>query len=58
MPWFAQARDAADGRLTLQNGQLALEWDVAASTPTMEAVVHMHQRLARATEGMALTPLT
>jgi cholesterol oxidase len=58
MPWFAQARDAADGRLTLQDGKLALEWDVAASTPTMEAVVHMHQRLARATAGMALTPLT
>jgi cholesterol oxidase len=58
MPWFAQARDAADGRLTLKDGRLDLEWDVAASTPTVEAVVHMHQRLARATEGMALTPLT
>ncbi len=58
MPWFAQARDAADGRLSLANGRLALAWDVAASTETMEAVVHMHQRLARATDGMALTPLT
>jgi cholesterol oxidase len=58
MPWFAQARDAADGVLSLRDGRLYLEWDVAKSTPTMEAVVHMHQRLARATDGMALTPLT
>jgi cholesterol oxidase len=58
MPWFAQARDAADGTLSLQNGRLALAWDVAASEQTMEAVVHMHQRLARETGGMALTPLT
>lgn len=58
MPWFAQARDAADGTLSLRDGHLDLTWDVAASVPTMEAVVHMHQRLARATDGMALTPLT
>jgi cholesterol oxidase len=58
MPWFAQARDAADGRLFLNNGKLDLEWNIAASEPTMEAVVHMHQKLARATQGMALTPLT
>ena len=58
MPWFAQARDAADGVLSLRDGNLDLAWDVAKSTPTMEAVVHMHQRLARATDGMALTPLT
>jgi cholesterol oxidase len=58
MPWFAQARDAADGRLLLKNGRLDLDWDIKASAPTMEAVVHMHQRLARATQGMALTPLT
>ncbi len=58
MPWFAQARDAADGRLTLRNGQLDLEWDISASEPTMDAVVELHQELARATQGMALTPLT
>lgn len=58
MPWFAQARDAADGQLSLKNGQLFLDWKIAASRRTMEAVVHTHQELARATEGMALTPLT
>ncbi len=58
MPWFAQARDAADGRLMLQHGQLHLEWDITASKPTMDAVVQMHQELARETGGMALTPLT
>jgi cholesterol oxidase len=58
MPWFAQARDAADGRLFLNNGKLDLAWDIAKSRQTMEAVVHMHQRLAQVTQGMALTPLT
>jgi cholesterol oxidase len=58
MPWFAQSRDAADGRLSIRNGRLEMEWDVTASEPTIEAVVHMHQRLARATQGLALTPLT
>jgi len=58
MPWFAQSRDAADGRFSLKNGQLDLDWDVTASAPTIEAVVHLHQRLARATQGLALTPLT
>jgi cholesterol oxidase len=58
MPWFAQARDAADGRLFLNNGKLDLDWDIAKSRQTMDAVVHMHQRLAQATQGMALTPLT
>ena len=58
MPWFAQARDAADGRLFLNNGRLDLNWDIAKSRETMDAVVHMHQRLAALTQGMALTPLT
>jgi cholesterol oxidase len=58
MPWFAQARDAADGRLFLNDGRLDLEWDIAKSRETMDAVVHMHQRLAALTQGMALTPLT
>jgi cholesterol oxidase len=58
MPWFAQARDAADGTLTLRNGHLDLAWNVAASAETVEAVASVHQRLARATDGMALTPLT
>jgi cholesterol oxidase len=58
MPWFAQARDAADGVLTLENGKLDLRWDITRSRQTMDAVVSMHQRLAQLTQGMALTPLT
>ena len=46
MPWFAQARDAADGRLFLENGRLHLDWKINASRPTMNAVVAIHQRLA------------
>ncbi len=58
MPWFAQARDAADGRLSLKNGHLHLDWEIANSRPTMSAVVAIHQRLAVQTAGMPLTPLT
>jgi cholesterol oxidase len=57
MPWFAQSRDAGDGVFTLKNGRLSLAWDIAKSKKTIDAVVRMHQELARATEGMALTPL-
>jgi cholesterol oxidase len=58
MPWFAQARDAADGKLSLRNGKLHLQWDIAKSRETIDAVVHTHQRFAQLTQGMALTPLT
>ena len=58
MPWFAQARDAADGRLSLRNGHLDLEWDIAASRPTIDAVASVHRKLAFVTEGMPITPIT
>jgi cholesterol oxidase len=55
MPWFAQARDAADGVMSLRNGRLFLDWDIEASEPTMEAVADMHRRLAFKTGGVPLT---
>lgn len=58
MPWFAQARDAADGRLGLKNGRLWLEWDAAASEETINAVASLHRKLAFLTAGLPLTPLT
>ena len=58
MPWFAQARDAADGTLSLKNGKLYLDWDITASEETMGAVTSVHRKLAMLTAGMALTPLT
>ena len=58
MPWFAQSRDAADGVLRLDKGRLTMDWDIAKSKATLDAVVRLHQELAFATEGMALTPLT
>jgi cholesterol oxidase len=58
MPWFAQSRDAADGILSLASGQLALDWDITASQPTLDAVVSAHQKLAQLTGGLPLTPLT
>lgn len=58
MPWFAQSRDAADGVLSLKNGKLFLAWDSNASKPTIDATVALHQRMALATGGVPLTPLT
>jgi cholesterol oxidase len=58
MPWFAQARDAADGTLSLKNGHLWLDWDIDASRETMEAVASIHRRLAALTEGIPITPIT
>jgi cholesterol oxidase len=58
MPWFAQARDAADGRLSLKNGRLHLDWDVTASRPTMDAVAAVHRKLAYVTHGIPITPIT
>lgn len=59
MPWFAQARDAADGRLSLDaDGRLHLDWDVTASRETIDAVAALHRKLAFLTQGMPLTPVT
>jgi cholesterol oxidase len=58
MPWFAQGRDAADGTLLLKDGKLFLQWDVSASEPTINAIVRMHEGLAKSTAGIPLVPLT
>jgi len=58
MPWFAQGRDAADGALMLRDGKLFLQWDVSASKPTIDAIVRMHENLAKGTAGIPLVPLT
>ena len=63
MPWFAQGVDAANGKLRLtppKNGKrdLTLDWNVAESRQVIDTIVAMHQRLAKATDGVALVPLT
>lgn len=58
MPWFAQGRDAADGVLELKDGRLFLRWDVTASEKTINAIVRMHETLAKKTGGVPLVPLT
>ncbi len=58
MPWFAQARDAADGTCSLKDGRLWLDWEIAASEETINAVASVHRKLAMLTGGMPLTPLT
>jgi cholesterol oxidase len=65
MPWFAQAVDAADGRLSLRKRwfffgehRISLKWQIRRSEPTIDAVAAMHQRLSRATGGHPFTPPT
>src|SRR6266403_1901738 len=65
MPWFAQGVDAANGVLELKRRgwlvgklQLHLDWDIAESRRTIDAIVKMHERLARATGGMPMVPPT
>jgi cholesterol oxidase len=65
MPWFAQGRDAADGTLKLRRqfwffGKhiLHLDWDINKSEETIDAIVDMHKKLAKATGGDPLVPLT
>jgi cholesterol oxidase len=56
MPWFAQSRDAADGVLSLKDGKLFLDWNIAASEGAIDAVVKTHEKFARATQGLPLVP--
>ena len=65
MPWFAQAVDAADGRLDLKrpwwffgSRRLHLKWDVSRSVAAIEAVVKMHKHLSGLTGGLPLVPVT
>jgi cholesterol oxidase len=58
MVWFAQAKDAADGKFTLRKRwrlfgkkKLHLDWDLKASRKTMDGVVDLHAELAKATGG-------
>ena len=67
MPWFAQGVDAADGTLELKRPwwsfgfgkpSLHLAWDIAKSKATIDAIVQMHERLAHATGGTPIVPIT
>ena len=64
MPWFAQGVDAANGTLALHHSlltgapTLSLQWDVAKSKPTIDAIVKMHLSLSAATGGYPVVPPT
>lgn len=65
MPWFAQGVDAANGLLRLKRAwwgfgkpELDLDWEIAKSRPTIDAIVAMHERLSRATGGIPIVPPT
>lgn len=62
MPWFGQAVDASNGRLHLEHGMLGgrskldLDWDIADSEATIQAMVDMHKALSAATGGTPIEP--
>jgi cholesterol oxidase len=64
MPWFAQGVDAADGTMRLVRNPLTkeyclyLDWNVKKSEATIQTIVRMHKRLALATGGVPLVPVT
>jgi cholesterol oxidase len=65
MPWFAQGIDAADGVLSLKRiwympwrRRLSMDWEIDRSEPTIDAIVNMHKRLAKATRGNPWVPPT
>ena len=66
MPWFAQGIDASDGRLRLRPrfaglfgpGRLTLDWNIAQSEATINAIVKAHRELAGATGGTPLVSPT
>jgi cholesterol oxidase len=65
MPWFAQGVDAANGVLSLgprsaadPRLRLQLDWEIERSREVIDAIVEMHKRLSRATNGEPLVPPT
>ena len=62
MPWFGQAVDASNGRLYLNPGlfggrtKLDLDWDIADSEASIQAMVDMHKALSGATGGVPIEP--
>lgn len=51
MPWFSQGKDAADGTLSLKDGELHLEWPWPDSKDVTEAIYDTHRKLAYSTKG-------
>lgn len=65
MPWFGQGVDGGDGRLYLGRvwyapwrRKMRMDWNVARSEPTINALVKLHERLSSATGGKAWVPPT
>src|SRR5215813_700852 len=60
MPWFSQGKDAADGRLSLKDGELYLEWPWQYSQDVINGIYGIHKKLAHAAKGVALvlSPIT
>jgi cholesterol oxidase len=57
MPWIGQGQDAANGILSLQNGELTLAWPYRDSAPVIDAIHATHKKLARSRWGLPLAPI-
>jgi cholesterol oxidase len=60
MPWFAQGKDAADGRLYLKDDELCLEWPWKDSEKLTNTIYDTHKKLANSTKGLTVVapPIT
>jgi cholesterol oxidase len=65
MPWFGQGVDASDGRMYLGRKwykpwqrDLCMDWNPSRSTPTIDALVGLHQKFSELTGGTAWVPPT
>ena len=60
MPWFSQGKDAANGELTLKDGELHLEWPWSDSKHVIDAIHDTHRKLAYSTKGwvVVVPPIT
>lgn len=56
MPWFSQGKDAANGRLSLKDNELHLEWPWPTSKDVIEAIYGTHRKLAYSTKGWVVMP--
>src|SRR5262249_16878617 len=57
MPWIGQGQDAANGTLSLKDGDLTLDWPYRDSAPVIDAIYDTHKKLARSRGGWVLPPI-
>jgi len=58
MPWVAQGQDAANGTLSLRDGELSLDWPSNTSAFVIDEIYKTHKKLAYSKWGLVIPPIT